>query len=93
MEQRIRFGDLVRRSGRPEAVTLWLDPKKDRSFSKAAKENRIVTVVQDPTSKRKDFGQIGFHKHPHAQYLVFPRPLPKDGNSRIIGINYALLEE
>ena len=49
-----RFGDLVRESGRPEVVTLWTEPKKDRAFSKAIRENRVLTVESDPTSKRKD---------------------------------------
>jgi len=93
MEKTIRLGDLVRKSGRPQAVTLWTKPKKDRVFTKAVKENRIVTVVQDPTSKRKDFGQIGFHQQPHAFYLIFPRPLTNEKDSRVIGINYALLDE
>jgi hypothetical protein len=93
MEKKIRFGDLVRNSGRPQPMTLWTDPKNDKSFSKAVKENRIVTVIEDPASKRKGFGQIGFHAQPHAFYLVFPRSLPRENGSRVIGINYELLEE
>ena len=93
MEKRIRFGDLVRNSGRPRTITLWTDPKKDRNFSKAVKENRIITVIQDPASTRKGFGQIGFHEQPNAFYLAFPRPLPDEKDSRVIGINYDLLEE
>ena len=93
MAKNIRLGDLVRNSGRPQVLTLWTEPKKYPTFKKALKENRVLTVVQDPTSKRKEFGQIGFHQQPHAFYLVFPRPLPKKNDSRVIGINYALLEE
>jgi hypothetical protein len=26
-----------------------------------------------------DYGEIGFHQQHGASYLVFPRPLPKDG--------------
>jgi len=93
MDKKIRLGDLVRNSGRPQAVTLWSDPKEDRTFSKAVKENRVVTVIQDPTSKRKPSGEIGFHERQHAFYLVFPRPLSNEKDSRVIGINYSLLEE
>jgi hypothetical protein len=89
----IRFGDLVRQSGRPEAVTLWTDPKKDRSFSKAMKENRVVTVYASATGQRKDYGEIGFHEERGATYLVFPRALPKTFESRIVGINYQLAED
>ena len=88
-----RFGDLVRESGRPEVVTLWTEPNKDRAFSKAIKENRVLTVESDPTSKRKDFGRIGFHRVHGGIYLVFPKALPKETEARIVGINYQLAEE
>jgi hypothetical protein len=88
-----RFGDLVRESGRPEVATLWTDPRKDRTFSKAIRENRVLTVESNPTSKRKDSGRIGFHQVQGGIYLVFPEALPKDTDSRIVGINYQLTDE
>ena len=89
----IRFGDLVRGSGRPRVVTLWTDPKKDRSFSKAIRENRVLTVHTDPTGRRKEYGAIGFRREPGALYLVFPERLPKEPKARIVGINYQLAQE
>jgi len=89
----IRFGDLVRASGRPEIKSLWTAPNRDRSFTKAIKENRVLTITQVPTSKRKDFGRIGFQKARHASFLIFPRPLPQVDDARVVGINYALVEE
>ena len=59
----------------------------------AVKRNRVLTVVQDPTSKRKDYGEIGFHERHGAAYLVFPRPLVKGGPAHVVGINYSLLAE
>jgi hypothetical protein len=88
----IRFGDLVRLSGRPEPVTLWTDPAKDRPFSKAVRENRVLTINKDPQSTKKEYGQIGFHQGQNALYFVFPRPLPKQSDLRIVGINYQLAE-
>jgi hypothetical protein len=93
MSKTIRFGDLVRGSGRPEVVTLWVEPDKDRSFSKAVRENRVLTIHDDPKGHRKEFGQIGFHQEQGAIYLVFPKPLPDATESRIVGINYQLTEE
>ncbi len=93
MAKTIRFGDLVRQSGRPEALTLWTDPKRDKRLTKAIRENRVLTVIQEPASKKKDFGRIGFHQNPFASYFVFPRPLAERGDSRIVGINYELAEE
>src|ERR1051326_4794343 len=92
-KKEIRFGDLVRVSGRPEIVSLWTDPKRNRPFMNAVKENRVLTLVQEPAAKRKDFGRIGFHREPHASYLVFPRPLQSNPASRVIGIKYELLEQ
>jgi len=89
----IRFGDLVRGSGRPRVVTLWTDPKKDRSFSKAIRDNRVLTVHTDPASHRKEYGEIGFCREPGAFYLVFPERLPEERKARIVGINYQLAEE
>jgi len=93
MGKTIRFGDLVRGSGRPEVVTLWLEPRKDQRFSRAVRENRVLTIHGDPASQRKEFGRIGFHQEQGAMYLVFPRPLPEAPESRIVGINYQLTEE
>lgn len=93
MPKEIRFGELVKSSGKPEIVSLWTDPKEDRSFMKAVKENRVLTLSQEPTSKKKDFGRIGFHQEPYASYLVFPKPLPKGDAPRVIGIKYELVEQ
>ncbi len=93
MRKTIRFADLVRSSGRPEIVTLWVGPKKDRSFSRALRENRVLTIHDHPKGHRKEFGQIGFHQESGATYLVFPKPLPDAPESRIVGINYQLAED
>jgi hypothetical protein len=93
MPKNVRFGDLVRNSGRPTVHSLWTKPGRDKAFMQALKRNRVLTVVQDPTSKRKDYGEIGFHQQHGASYLVFPRPLPKTDGGRVIGINYQLLDD
>jgi hypothetical protein len=93
MQKELRFGELVKKSGKPEIVSLWTDPRRDRSFMKAVKENRVLTLTQEPASKKKDFGKIGFHRTPHASYLIFPRPLPKGATPRVIGIKYRLMQQ
>src|SRR6185369_5831242 len=90
-EKEIRFQQLIKTAGRPTVVTLWTDPKLDRPFMRAVKENRVLTLIQEPTSKRKDFGQTGFHPAPHASYLVFPKSLPPQ--SRVVGIKYELIDQ
>jgi len=92
MPKVIRFGDLVRQSGRPDVVLLWEGPKPTPPFARALKQNRVLTVFQPPTGK-KDFGRVGFHRDRHASYLVFPRRLQAEPNIRVVGINYDLLEQ
>jgi len=90
----IRFGDLVRSSGRPQTFSLWSgDPKKDRTLQQAIRKNRVLTVFLEPTSTKKPFGQIGYHQKNSAIYLLFPRALSPDTQSRVIGINFDLLDE
>jgi hypothetical protein len=91
MEKKIRFGELVRHSGRPQVVTLWTEPSQDRRLARAIKENRVLTVIQEHGTR--DYGLAGLQEHPHAIYVIFPRPLPQLQDSRVIGINYQLLEE
>jgi|ERR1051326_1219769 hypothetical protein len=92
MGKKIRFGDLVRASGRPEIVTLWTKPTQNRSFIKAVKANRVLTVFQG-RGQRRDSGQIGFHERANALYLVFPRPLSNSRQDQVIAINYQLIEQ
>jgi hypothetical protein len=93
MPKEIRFGELVKRSGKPAIVSLWTAPEQDRPFMKAVKENRVLTVTQEPASKTRDFGRIGFHQEPHAAYFIFPKPLPTDKTQRVIGIKYDMVEQ
>jgi hypothetical protein len=89
MEQRVRFGDLVRGSGRPRVITLWVEPEKDRALAAAVERNRVLTIIREPG--RRDYGVIGLHVNVRGSYLLFPRPLPRKPGARVIGINYQLL--
>jgi hypothetical protein len=93
MAKEIRFGLLVKSSGRPETLTLWGNPKDNPALSKAVKENRVMTITQKPAGHGKDSGQIGFQQQPAALYLLFPKRLRADVGSRVIGIKYDLIEE
>src|SRR5438874_946754 len=85
----IRFRDLVKTAGTPEPKSLWTDPKNDREFMRAVKQNRVLTVVQE--SAKKDFGELGFHQRPGALYFVFPKRLPAE-QGKVVGIKYDLAE-
>ena len=51
MPKAIRFSELIQKSGRPYAATLWTDPTRDPAFHKAVKENRVVTVKKETVEK------------------------------------------
>jgi len=91
MAQKIRFGDLVRNSGRPQILTLWAKPEKSPALAAAIKQKRVLTVILEPG--KRDYGLIGFKLHPGASYLIFPRALPRERDAKVIGINYHLAEE
>lgn len=88
----IRFRELVKSSGKPEPKSLWVDPRRDRQFTRAVKQNRVLTIVPAAQAHQKEFGEIGFRQIPHANYFIFPRPLPS-GGAKVIGINYDLIGE
>src|SRR5262245_43007130 len=88
MKKTVRFADLVRTSGRPQVTTLWTDPRRDRVFSKAIRETRVLTVMIENVGSKRDAGRIGFHKEKNAAYLVFPEELPRNPNARVVGIKY-----
>ena len=89
----IRFGDLVRNSGRPHTLALWTEPKKIGELQKAIRSNRVLTVRHPNVGTRRDVGIIGFKQAPMSSYLIFPRPLQADKEQSVIGINYLLIDE
>lgn len=91
MDKKLRFGDLVRNSGRPQIITLWTEPGKNHALTRAIKGNRLLTIIQQPG--KRDYGRIGFQMQPGASFLLFPRALPKEPDATVVGVNYQLVEE
>jgi hypothetical protein len=84
----VRFASLVTAAGKPEVYLPLFDPKQDRDFMRAVKGNRVLSVRQEPTSTRADYGVVGFDEQKHTTYLVFPKSLGRFANARVIGIQY-----
>jgi len=42
MPTNVRFGDLVRNSGRPSVHALWTKPSRDKAFAQALKQNHVL---------------------------------------------------
>lgn len=87
----VRFTALVDAFGSPEPITLWTAPDKDPGISRAAAENRIVTLLQPPRGHRADYGLVGLHPQEHATFVRFPKAIPYAKGTRIIGIKYQLI--
>src|SRR5262249_40329566 len=88
-KKELRLSNLVAGSGKPHVVSLWTKPEADRVFMKAVKENRVLTLIQPPTTKHKVYAIVGFQKQ--SSYLVFPNPLPVKQPLRVVGIKDELL--
>ncbi len=58
---------------------------------RAVREDRVLTLKQEPTGTRKDFGVVGYLREPHVSYLIFPKPLKEVKGKRVIGIKYDAL--
>ena len=79
---------MVEKCGTPEAYTAWTDPKRDPRFQAAWRENRVLSIQQNPAGQTKDFGIVGFHKDQNMAYLLFPKPLTEFEGRKIVGIAY-----
>jgi hypothetical protein len=90
--KQVRFAKIVETGGKPEAYLPFGDPETDKAFMRAADEVKVVTIRQEPTSKRKDFGIVGYVKERYATYLVFPKSLRAFAGHRVVGIDYSVLE-
>jgi hypothetical protein len=91
MGKTVRFAQLVKAAGKPYVATLWTDPKDDRPFHRAIRENRVMTVHQTIGAGKKDFGVVGFHEDKNVSYFVFPKRLRAEPETQVVGIKYDLL--
>jgi hypothetical protein len=88
-----RFSEVVKRSGRPEVHLTWTVGSDDKVLKSALKQSRVLTVHQNLSGSKKDFGSVGVEAGGDAQFLIFPRSLRRYTGKRIVGIDYDLLEE
>ena len=93
MADTIRFTEVVKSAGTPEAYLPLADPKHDRDFMRAVKDQRVLSLKQEPTGTKKDFGTVGFVPEKYVSYLVFPRSLKAFEGKRVIGIKYDALQQ
>lgn len=88
-----RFAAVVARSGQPLNHLVFAAPAQDAALQSAVRAHRVMTIHQEHVGTHKDYGLVGFHPAPHAQYLVFPRSLKSFAGKRIVGIDFNLVAE
>jgi hypothetical protein len=93
MAETVRFMEVLRVGGQPKSYLPLADPRSDKSFMRAAREHRIVSLKQTPTGTHKDFGVVGVLWEKYVSYLIFPKSLARFENKRVIGIKYEQIEE
>lgn len=93
MGETVRFAEVIRNAGTPGVYLPLSDPRQDANFMRAVREERVLSLKQEPTGTRKDFGTVGYLAERFVSYLVFPRSLAAFRGKRIIGIKYDVLQQ
>jgi len=89
----VRFSEVLKILGTPEVYLPLSDPKHDPAFMRAIREERVLSLKQEPTGTKKDFGMVGYLPDRYVSYLIFPKPLSAFKGQRVIGIKYETLNE
>jgi hypothetical protein len=92
MPNTVRFSVVLQASGEPEVYLPLTNPRRDRQFMQAVREHRVLSLKQEPTGSKKDFGTVGFVEEKFVSYLVFPKSLEGFEDKRVIGIKYDRLQ-
>lgn len=85
-----RFATVVAQAGKPSHRLTWSDAAKDSTLTRAAKQNRLLSVHQQMRGGKADFGRVGMEIGRNTQYYIFPRSLQRYADRRIVAINYDL---
>jgi hypothetical protein len=93
MAETVRFSAILKTAGKPQTYLPLSDPKRDKDFMRAVREDRVVSLKQEPTGTKKDFGSVGFLPERYISYLIFPKPLTAFKDKRIVGIKYDALAD
>ncbi len=89
----VRFSEVLKVGGKPKQYLPFADPRRDKAFAEAEREQRIVSLKQAPTGNQKDHGIIGVLREKFVSYLIFQKSLSRFVGHRVVGINYGQLAE
>src|SRR5215210_7440874 len=93
MGETVRYSEVLKSAGAPEVYLPLSDPKHDANFMRAVREVRVLSLKQEPTGTKKDFGTVGYLPERFVSYLIFPKSLKSFEGRRVIGIKYDTLSE
>src|SRR6187549_2694464 len=93
MADTVRFSVVLRLSGTPKVYLPLADPKQDKNFMRMVRQHRVLSLKQEPTGTKKDFGTVGFVEEKYVSYLVFPKSLIEFVGKRIVGVKYDTLRQ
>jgi hypothetical protein len=93
MADTVRFSVVLRSSGTPKVYLPLADPKQDKNFMRMVRQQRVLSLKQEPTGTKKDFGTVGFVEEKYVSYLVFPKSLIEFVGKRIVGVKYDTLRQ
>ncbi len=89
----VRFTKLVAAAGRPETALVFENPQENPALNRAAREQRVLTVLRENIGAKAARGQVGLVPGRNTTYLVFPRSLKAFEGQTVIGIKFDLLQE
>jgi len=84
----VRFSQVVKAAGKPEAYLVLTEPEKDRHLRTAIKGQRVMTVLQEAVGHKADRGEVGFAPGNSRQFLMFPKSLKRFKGKNVVGIKY-----
>src|ERR1044071_6275623 len=93
MAETVRFTEVLKACGKPRYYLPFANPRTDKTFTKAERERRILSLKQSPTGHQKDYGIIGVLRERHVAYLIFSKSLSRFAGKRVVGIRYDQLDD
>ncbi len=88
----VRFAKVVDECGKPEIYLVLSDPAKDKALQTAVRQHRVMTIYQEASGAKTDYGTVGFEPGRSRQYLVFPKALERFAEERVVGIKFELID-
>ncbi len=88
----VRFAKIVDECGKPEIYLVLSDPARDKALQTAIRQHRVMTIHQEASGAKTDYGTVGFEPGRSRQYLIFPKSLQRFADERVVGVKFELID-